>query len=101
MVDIKSAMEAVTEDGAILVVVYCRKGVHRSVSFAYILRQLLLLQSTQLGMEVVQTYHASARVLWARDYCNECNDCRMHSTRRDLAIEEARTVWHTVTPFTD
>ena len=101
LVDIKSAMEAVTEDGAILVVVYCRKGVHRSVSFAYILRKLLLLQSTQLGMEVVQTYHASARVLWAREYCNECRDCRMHSARRDAAIEKARTVWQQVNPFTD
>ena len=99
--DIKSAMEAVAEDGAILVVVYCRKGVHRSVSFAYILRKLLLLQSTQLGMEVVQTYHASARVLWAREYCNECRDCRMHSARRDAAIEKARTVWQQVNPFTD
>ena len=101
LVDIKSAMEAVTEDGAILVVVYCRKGVHRSVSFAYILRKLLLLQSTQLGMEVLETYHASARVLWAREYCNECRDCRMHSARRDAAIEEARTVWQQVNPFTD
>ena len=101
LVDIKSAMEAVTEDGAILVVVYCRKGVHRSVSFAYILRKLLLLQSTQLGMEVLETYHASARVLWAREYCNECRDCRMHSARRDAAIEKARTVWQQVNPFTD
>ena len=101
LVGIKSAMQAVTEDGAILVVVYCRKGVHRSVSFAYILRKLLLLQSTQLGMEVLETYHASARVLWARGYCNECRDCRMHSARRDAAIEKARTVWQQVNPFTD
>ena len=101
LVDIKSAMEAVTEDGAILVVVYCRKGVHRSVPFAYILWKLLVLQSTQLGMEVLETYHASAHVLWAREYCNECKDCCMHSARRDAAIEEARRVWQRVNPFTD
>ena len=74
---------------------------HRSMSFAVVLRGLLLPQVTQLHLEVLETYHASARVLWAREYCNECRDCRMHSARRDAAIEEARTVWQQVNPFTD
>ena len=78
--------------GIVLVVAYCCKGVHRSVAFACILRSILVLE-TWLRVSLLETFHASARVLWAREYCNECRDCRQHSTCRDAAIDKAHKVW--------
>ena len=90
-----------TADQLQFVVVYCRKeGVHRSVAFAYLLRAILQAERSQ-HLDLLETFHASALVLWPREYCGECKQCRQPSTQRDQAVDDARRVWRKVSRFTD
>ena len=84
----------------ILVVVYCRKGVHRSVAFANLLRAILQAERSH-HLDLLETYHTSALALWPREYCGECKQCRRPSTQRDQAVDDARRVWRKVSRFTD
>ena len=83
-------------EGRIVVVVYCRKGVHRSVAFGYITRCLLAESSREV--EMLPSHHASRRI-WCTDYCGECESCRMRTGERTDAITHAKRVWRTLSPF--
>jgi len=59
--------------GRLCVLVYCRKGAHRSVACATILHHCL--QQRFRGAHVLPMHHFSKAHLWRRDYCGECEDC--------------------------
>ena len=89
-------MKRMRPEGRIVVVVYCRKGVHRSVAFGYITRCLLAESSREV--EMLPSHHASRRI-WCTDYCGECESCRMRTGERTDAITHAKRVWRTLSPF--
>ena len=61
----REAAQKVTHGGRLLLVVYCRKGVHRSVSFGHVAWELLKASPTHV--KLLPAYHASEH-LWVMDY---------------------------------
>ena len=93
--DLEIAAQCLRGAGRILVVVYCRKGVHRSVAFGHVIRCLL---ADNPRVEMLPSHHASQRI-WRTDYCGECVSCRRATTPRSDAICRALRVWRTLSPF--
>ena len=91
--DLSSAVRHRWPEGRILVVVYCRKGVHRSVAFGYVSR--CLLAECPREVEMLPSHHASERI-WHRDYCGERESCRTPTAERSDAITRASRVWHSL-----
>ena len=79
-----------------MLVVYCRKGVHRSVSFGHVAWELL--KAPPHDVELLPIGHVSEH-LWAMNYCGECRQCRATSSVRDEAITRAMRVWRPMSPF--
>ena len=94
---IRNAAARVAHGGRLLLVVYCRKGVHRSVSFGHVAWGLL--HASPHDVDLLPIYHASAAHLWAMNYCGECRQCRATSSVRDEAITGAMHVWGPMSPF--
>ena len=94
--NMRDAAQKVAHGGRLLLVVYCRKGVHRSVSFGHVAWELL--KASPHDVELLPIYHASER-LWAMNYCGERRQCRATSSVRDVAITRAIRVWRTMSPF--
>ena len=61
----------------IVFVVYCRKGVHRSISGGSVLFHCVRMDSRVL---LASTQHTSA-LLWKHDHCGECARCRAPSSQ--------------------
>ena len=94
--NMRTAAQNVTRGGRLVLVVYCRKGVHRSVAFGHVAWELL--KASPREVELLPTYHASEH-LWAMIYCGECRQCRATSSVRDEAITGAMRVWRPMSPF--
>ena len=76
--------------GRLGVVVYCRKGAHRSVACATILHHCL--QQRFPGAHVFPMHHFSKAHLWRRDYCGECQACVDSADSIDMSGAELQTL---------
>ena len=94
--NMRTAAQNVTRGGRLVLVVYCRKGVHRSVSFGHVAWELL--HASPHDVDLLPIYHASAAHLWPMNYCGECRQCRATSSVRDEAITRAIRVWRPMSP---
>ena len=73
----------------IVFVVYCRKGVHRSISGGSVLFHCVRMDSRVL---LASTQHTSA-LLWKHDHCGECARCRAPSSRCQAILRQAAERW--------
>ena len=80
-----------TMEGRLVIICYCRKGVHRIVSASAILRHALT-NSPGSPFDIEPTEHLS-RHLWQSGYCGECHSCRAASYVRTHALTQVARHW--------
>ena len=73
---IERAFESMEPGATLAIVVYCRKGAHRSVACASVLHYALQENlKTFEGAHLLPIHHFSKEHFWQRKYCGECEKC--------------------------
>ena len=70
---ISSRIASIAPGSKLGVLVYCRKGAHRSVAAGALLHHCLFMRSKDLN--ILPVWHWSKRHLWRNSYCGECKEC--------------------------
>ena len=67
----------------LVIVTYCRKGAHRSVSGARIIDYCV--QEKVTGAHVLPIHHFSKEHIWKLHYCGECNECIASANKQEMS----------------